>query len=134
MPGGNLQCFGFGVERVFAADDEPAAHQTGGARVAVQLLFNQRLVRVASQPAVGPRHRRRPAPAAAAPGSASASSRRALAAPRRGLAERAGVSVTSIAEAEQGKRELRADTIRRLCDALGVQVVYRIDGTEITGP
>jgi transcriptional regulator with XRE-family HTH domain len=50
------------------------------------------------------------------------------------LAERAGVAVTAIAGAEQGKRELRADTIRKLCNALGVQVVYRIDGTEVTGP
>jgi transcriptional regulator with XRE-family HTH domain len=50
------------------------------------------------------------------------------------LGERAGVSANAIAEAEQGKRDLRADTIRKLCDALGVQVVYKVDGTEITGP
>lgn len=49
------------------------------------------------------------------------------------LAGMAGVSTNAIAEYEQGKRDLRADTIRKLCDALGVQVVYRVDGTEITG-
>jgi transcriptional regulator with XRE-family HTH domain len=50
------------------------------------------------------------------------------------VAAAAGVSQTAIAEYEQGKRELRADTIRKLCGALGVQVRYVIDGTEITGP
>ena len=50
------------------------------------------------------------------------------------LAESAGVSPTAITEYEKGKRDLRADTIRKLCEALGVQVVYRVDGTEITGP
>jgi transcriptional regulator with XRE-family HTH domain len=50
------------------------------------------------------------------------------------LAARAGVSPTAIAEYEQDKRELRADTIRKLCDALGVQVKYIVDGTEISGP
>jgi transcriptional regulator with XRE-family HTH domain len=50
------------------------------------------------------------------------------------LAMRAGVSPTAIAEYEQDKRDLRADTIRKLCEALGVQVKYIVDGTEITGP
>lgn len=50
------------------------------------------------------------------------------------LAETSGVSPTAIAEYEKGKRDLRADTIRKLCDALGVQVRYIVDGTEITGP
>lgn len=50
------------------------------------------------------------------------------------LAARAGVSPTAIAEYEQGKRDLRAATIRKLCDALGVQVKYIVDGTEISGP
>lgn len=50
------------------------------------------------------------------------------------VAAAAGVSQTAIAEYEQGKRELRADTIRKLCTALGVQVIYKVDGTEITGP
>ena len=40
----------------------------------------------------------------------------------------------AIAGFEVGKRDLRGDTIRKLCEALGVQVVYKIDGTEITGP
>lgn len=50
------------------------------------------------------------------------------------LAVQAGVSQTAIAEYEQGKRELRADTIRKLCGALGVQVTYKVDDTEISGP
>lgn len=50
------------------------------------------------------------------------------------LASAAGVSPSAIAEYESGKRDLRADTIRKLCDALGVTVVYKVDGTEITGP
>jgi transcriptional regulator with XRE-family HTH domain len=50
------------------------------------------------------------------------------------LAAKAGVSPTAIAEYEQDKRDLRADTIRKLCDALGVQVQYIVDGTVITGP
>lgn len=50
------------------------------------------------------------------------------------LAAAAGVSPSAIAEYESGKRDLRADTIRKLCDALGVSVVYKVDGTEITGP
>ncbi|MES2634027.1 MAG: helix-turn-helix transcriptional regulator [Pseudomonadota bacterium] len=50
------------------------------------------------------------------------------------LAAKAGVSQTAIAEYETGKRDLRADTIRKLCEALGVQVTYKVDGTEISGP
>lgn len=50
------------------------------------------------------------------------------------LAEAAGVSPTAIREYELGKRDLRADTIRKLCDAMRVQVTYRVDDTEITGP
>ena len=50
------------------------------------------------------------------------------------LAIKAGVSPNAIAEYETGKRDLRAGTIRKLCEALGVTVTYRIDGTEITGP
>lgn len=50
------------------------------------------------------------------------------------LADKAGVSLSSIAEYEIGKRDLRADTIRKLCEALGVTVTYRVDGTEISGP
>jgi transcriptional regulator with XRE-family HTH domain len=50
------------------------------------------------------------------------------------LAARAGVSPTAIAEYEQNKRDLRSNTVRKLCDALGVQVTYRVDGIEITGP
>lgn len=50
------------------------------------------------------------------------------------LSEASGVSPTAITEYEGGKRDLRADTIRKLCEALGVTVTYRVDGTEITGP
>lgn len=50
------------------------------------------------------------------------------------LAADAGISATAIAEYETGKRDLRADTIRKLCEAMGVEVIYRVDGTEITGP
>lgn len=50
------------------------------------------------------------------------------------LAAAAGVSPSAIAEYEKDKRDLRSDTIRKLCDALGVTVVYKVDGTEITGP
>ena len=50
------------------------------------------------------------------------------------LAERANVSPTAVAEYETGKRDLRAETIRKLCEALGVTVTYRVDGTEISGP
>lgn len=50
------------------------------------------------------------------------------------LAADSGVSAVAIAEYETGKRDMRADNIRKLCDALGVEVVYKVDGTEITGP
>ena len=50
------------------------------------------------------------------------------------LAGRAGVSPTAIAEYEQDKRDLRADTIRKLCEALNVKVQYIVDSTVITGP
>lgn len=50
------------------------------------------------------------------------------------LAAKAGVSPTAIAEYESDKRDLRAKTIRKLCEALGVRVTYTVDGTEISGP
>jgi transcriptional regulator with XRE-family HTH domain len=50
------------------------------------------------------------------------------------LAERSGVSPTAIAEYEKDKRDLRTDTVRKLCEALGVKVTYSVDGTEISGP
>ncbi|WP_413763304.1 helix-turn-helix domain-containing protein [Variovorax sp. Varisp41] len=50
------------------------------------------------------------------------------------LAAKAGVSQTAVAEYETGKRDLRADTIRKLCEALGVTVTYKVDGIEISGP
>lgn len=50
------------------------------------------------------------------------------------LSEQSGVSPTAIAEYEKGKRDLRADTIRKLCEAMNVQVTYTVDGTVISGP
>lgn len=49
------------------------------------------------------------------------------------LASKAGISQTAVAEFEKDKRDLRTSTVVKLCEALGVQVVYRIDGTEISG-
>ena len=49
------------------------------------------------------------------------------------LAELSGVSPTAIAEFETGKRDIRASTVGKLCEALGVRVTYTIDGTEISG-
>lgn len=50
------------------------------------------------------------------------------------LAAKAGISATAIAEFERDKRDLRTNTVVKLCEALGVTVTYMIDGTEITGP
>lgn len=50
------------------------------------------------------------------------------------LAEKAGISPVSIATFEAGKSDMRASTIVKLCEALGVQIRYIIDGTEISGP
>lgn len=50
------------------------------------------------------------------------------------LAQLAGVSPTAIAEYERDKRDLRTDTVRKLCEALDVRVTYSVDGTEISGP
>jgi transcriptional regulator with XRE-family HTH domain len=50
------------------------------------------------------------------------------------LAVKAGVSATSIAEFELGHRDIRASTIAKLCEALGVDVTYTVDGTRISGP
>ena len=50
------------------------------------------------------------------------------------LAAKAGISQTAVAEFERNKRDLRTSTVVKLCEALGVQVAYKIDGTEITGP
>ena len=50
------------------------------------------------------------------------------------LADLAGVSPTAIAEYETGKRDLRTDTVRKLCEALKVTVTYTVDGTTISGP
>lgn len=47
------------------------------------------------------------------------------------LALDAGVSATGIAEFETGKRDLRASTIVRMCEAMGVKVTYSVRGMEI---
>lgn len=53
---------------------------------------------------------------------------------QRELAEKAGVSQVSLATFESGKSDMRAGTVVKLCNALGVSIVYKIDGTEISGP
>lgn len=53
---------------------------------------------------------------------------------QRDLADRAGISPVSLATFEAGKSDMRASTIVKLCEALDVSIVYKIDGTEITGP
>jgi transcriptional regulator with XRE-family HTH domain len=50
------------------------------------------------------------------------------------LAEAAGVSPVTIATFESGKSDLRAGTILKLCQALGVTVTYTVNGTTIGGP
>lgn len=50
------------------------------------------------------------------------------------LAHMAGISAVSIATFESGKSDMRASTITKLCQALGVKVVYKLDDTEISGP
>jgi transcriptional regulator with XRE-family HTH domain len=50
------------------------------------------------------------------------------------LAEDAGVAINAICEFEAGKRDIRASTVAKLCEALGVQVTYTVDGTTISGP
>lgn len=50
------------------------------------------------------------------------------------LADRAGISVVSIATFETGKSDMKASTVAKLCQALGVKVTYSVDGTDISGP
>jgi transcriptional regulator with XRE-family HTH domain len=50
------------------------------------------------------------------------------------LAEKAAVSATAIAEFETGKRDLRAATVTKLCEAMGVEVSYRVKGRTLSGP
>jgi len=50
------------------------------------------------------------------------------------LAEMAGISPTSLATFESGKSDMRASTIVKLCEALGVKIVYMVDDTSIGGP
>lgn len=48
------------------------------------------------------------------------------------LATVAGVSTVTIATFESGKSDLRLETLKRICNALGVKVSYSIDGTTIS--
>ena len=50
------------------------------------------------------------------------------------LADAAGVSQVTVATFESGRSELKTSTVIKLCEALGVTVTYKVDGTEITGP
>jgi transcriptional regulator with XRE-family HTH domain len=50
------------------------------------------------------------------------------------LAHRAGISPVSVATFETGKSDMRASTVVKLCEALGVDVTYTVDGTKISGP
>ena len=50
------------------------------------------------------------------------------------LAHLAGISTVSVATFETGRSDMKVSTVVKLCDALGVQVRYIIDGTEISGP
>jgi len=50
------------------------------------------------------------------------------------LAHAAGVSPVTVATFESGRSDLRAATVIKLCEALGVTVTYKVDGTEISGP
>jgi len=53
---------------------------------------------------------------------------------QREVAERAGISPASLATFESGRSDMRAGTIVKLCEAMGVTITYKIDGTEISGP
>lgn len=51
------------------------------------------------------------------------------------LAAMAGISATAVAQFETGKRELRTDTVRKLCEALQVTVTYHVAGEgDLSGP
>ena len=47
------------------------------------------------------------------------------------LALEAGVSAAGIAEFETGKRDIRASTIVRMCEAMGVTVTYRVGDVDV---
>lgn len=49
------------------------------------------------------------------------------------LAAKSGVSASAIAEYESDKRDLRGATLHKLCEALGVQITYAVDGIVISG-
>ena len=50
------------------------------------------------------------------------------------LAKAAGTTQATITGYENGRRDIRASTIVRLANEMGVNVVYKIGDTEITGP
>jgi hypothetical protein len=53
---------------------------------------------------------------------------------RRELSPKLPTAPVSISTFESGASDMRARTVIKLCAALGVTIVYRIDQTEITGP
>jgi len=50
------------------------------------------------------------------------------------LADLAGMTQTAVAQYEASKREIRTDTLRRICEALNVRVQYIVDETVFSGP
>ena len=50
------------------------------------------------------------------------------------LAAHAGSTQGCITEYETGKKDMRASTILKLMDALGVKVTYHVGDTDISGP
>lgn len=50
------------------------------------------------------------------------------------LAHRAGISPVSIATFESRRSDMRAATVVKLCEALGVTITYHVNGTDISGP
>lgn len=50
------------------------------------------------------------------------------------LADATGMTQTAVAQYEAGKREIRTDTLRRICEALNVKVQYIVDETVFSGP
>lgn len=50
--------------------------------------------------------------------------RKAKGVTQRQLAERSGIDRTNISKFERGEHDIRASTLQRLCDALGVSVDF----------
>lgn len=50
------------------------------------------------------------------------------------LAHQCGLSQSAIAQFEAGNRDMRASSILKICEALRVKVIYKMEDTELTGP